>query len=78
MTRLKQTVHRVARVREVPHGVSDELVITLYPGGTIGIRELRRALHSEQRFDAGELYSRAVIRQALAVKRAKRKARCRR
>jgi len=72
MTRLTSSVHRVARVREVPHGVNDELVITLYPGGTIGIRELRRSMATEKQFDAGQLYSAAVIRDALAARRKKR------
>ena len=53
-------VVRKTRVR-VPHGVTPEMVITLYPGGQIGLRELRR--RKEIRLDAGALYVRALVNE---------------
>jgi hypothetical protein len=48
----------------VQHGVDPQIVITLYPGGTIGLRELRRKV--EYRLDAGALYVGEVRKAALA------------
>ncbi len=47
----------------VIHGVNPNLVITLYPRGVIGIRELRR--RKEFCFDAGTLYVKALINEGM-------------
>ncbi len=49
---------RVARVR-VPHGVRPEIVISVYPGGQIGLRELGR--QDEYVLDAGVLYVNTLL-----------------
>jgi hypothetical protein len=48
----------------VPHGVNPELVITLYPGGLIGLREHRR--RRELHIAAGALYARLLAAEARA------------
>jgi ArsR family metal-binding transcriptional regulator len=45
----------------VSHAIA-ALVITLYPGGLIGIREARR--RKEIKLDAGQLYLAAVAQEA--------------
>lgn len=52
-------VVRRKTLASVIHGVNPNLVITLYPRGVIGIRELRR--RKEFCFDAGTLYVRALV-----------------
>lgn len=42
-----------------PHGVARSVVITLYPGGIIGLREHRR--RKEVKMDAATLYTRALL-----------------
>jgi hypothetical protein len=59
MTSLHKPVTRRTRA-SVPHGVKPELVITLYPGGTIGLRESGRRKKAEYFLDVGALYVRAV------------------
>jgi hypothetical protein len=54
----------------VPHGVRPQIVVTIYPDATIGLRELGRAVRTEQRFDVGQLYVGAV---ASAVARMNRR-----
>ena len=56
MTRLTKPVRRVVSHR-TSHAIG-ELVITLYPGGIIGIRESRR--RKEVTLDASVLYIRAI------------------
>ena len=69
MTDLKKPVKRVARGLNVPHGVKPDMVMTMYPGGIIGLRESGR--RKEVRLSASTLYSRALLEEV----RAKRKAR---
>lgn len=64
-------VRRSVHVR-APHGVKPRLVVTLYPDGTIGLREQRRPASTEQRLELGELYVRAID---AACRRAERLAR---
>lgn len=64
MTDLKRPVKRVARGLAVPHGVNPDLVISLYPGGVIGLREARR--RKEVKVSALTLYTRALRDEARA------------
>lgn len=59
MTRLNKPVRRVTQHRS-SHAIG-QLVITLYPGGIIGIRESRR--RKEFTMDAAKLYMRAVMEE---------------
>lgn len=70
MTSLSKPVTRKTRAN-VPHGCKPEIVITLYPGGTIGLREAGRAKASEVYFDLGSLYVRGV-QNKIAVERMRR------
>lgn len=72
MTLLNKPVVRKTRPHDLPHGVADEIVVTLYPGGVIGLRELRR--RKEYRLDAGVLYVAAMVKEA-AVARAEKRGR---
>ena len=58
MTDLKRPVKRVLRNARVPYGVKPELILTLYPDGRIGFRELGR--RREYQVDAGTIYARLV------------------
>lgn len=71
MTVLKKPVRRFARCA-TPHGVKDELAITLYPGGIIGIREKGR--RREVQVSAGVLYARLLMEEARARPRRRRSA----
>lgn len=62
MTRLNRPVKRTTHVDGIPHGITPDLVITLYPGGVIGLRELRR--QREYTVKAGSLYARLVAAEA--------------
>ena len=64
MTRATKPVSRVVSPRTLPHGVTPEIVITVYPGGVIGLRELRR--RKEFRLDAGTLYVAEVRKETIA------------
>lgn len=58
MTRLHgKPVRRVVKCA-VPFGVRDEIVVSLYPGGGIGLREKGR--RRELRLDVGTLYARCL------------------
>ena len=57
--KLNKPVTRQTRA-SVPHGVKPQIVIVLYPGGTIGLREAGRRKASEVCVDVGTLYVRAV------------------
>ncbi len=67
MTDLNKPVTRRTRAI-VPHGVKPEIVVTLYPGGTMGLREAGRRRKHEYCLDIGKLYVRAV-ENAIATKR---------
>lgn len=43
-----------------PHGVTPEIVISIYPDGTIGLKEARRPARTEKRVEIGALYVRLV------------------
>lgn len=70
MTKLNRAVRRTTRVGDVPHGVRNDLVITLYPGGVIGLREHRR--RREFQVSAGTLYTRLVNAEVLKARRVKK------
>ncbi len=67
MTDLKRPVKRVARGLVVPHGVNPDLVISLYPGGVIGLREARR--RKEVKVSAATLYTQALLAEVRAKRR---------
>lgn len=67
MIELNKPVRRVASVREMPHGFRNRLIVTLYPGGIISVREPR---HKESvDFDLAKLYASTLVRRALAHKK---------
>lgn len=74
MTDLNRPVSRRTRA-SVPHGVKPEIVVTLYPGGTIGLRESGRRKSAEYCLDVGALYVRAVQNQIACDRMKKGKAR---
>lgn len=59
MTDLRKPVRRVARNCKVPHGMSPDIVVSLYPGGIIGLREARR--RKEYQVAAVAVYTRLVL-----------------
>ena len=61
---------RVVNAR-VPHGVTPNIVVAVYPDGTIGLRELRR--RQEFRLNLGTLYTNALLADAREKAAAKRK-----
>lgn len=67
MTNLKKPISRVTEVRQMPNGFRDRLVITLFPGGIVSVREVRHKQSVE--FDLGKLYASALVRRALAPKK---------
>ncbi len=67
MTDLLKSVSR-RTYASVPHGVKPQIVVTLYPGGTIGLRESGRRKSAEYCLDIGRLYVSAV-QNKLAVER---------
>lgn len=62
MTLLKKPISRRTETR-VSHAIAP-LVITLYPGGIIGVREIRR--RKEFQFDAATLYLKSVLNEVNA------------
>lgn len=72
MTRLTKPVRRTTSV-DAPHGIASTLVIALYPGGVIGIREARR--RKEIHLSAIALYERALVEEASAAARQRRQTR---
>ena len=68
-------VRRVVRTR-APHGVTPEIVVSVYPNGTIGLRETRRPARTEKTVEIGSLYVRliqeAVLRQGRRVQELRR------
>jgi hypothetical protein len=74
MTSLNKPVtRRISAI--VPHGVKPEIVVTLYPGGTIGLRESGRRKKAEYFIDVGSLYVRAVQNKIAFNRMQKAKAR---
>lgn len=65
MTSLSKPVRRSTPWR-APHGVAPVVVITLYPGGIIGLREQRR--RKEVKVEAATIYTRALLAEQRAVK----------
>lgn len=61
---------RVVNAR-TPHGVRPQIVVTVYPNATIGLRELGR--RKEYCLDAGALYVSAVIREVSKAKADRKK-----
>ena len=75
MTTLNKPVARRAVTRPAAYGVRAELVISIHPGGIIGIREVGRRSKSEVCFEAAELYVDGVRRRIAKERADKRKAR---
>ncbi len=75
MTTLNKPVARRAVTRPAAYGVRAELVISLHPGGIIGIREVGRRSKSEVCFEASGLYVEGVRRRIAKERADKRKAR---
>jgi hypothetical protein len=71
MTSLKKPVSRTTTWR-APHGVAPQVVITLYPGGVIGLREHRR--RKEVQLEAAQLYTRALLEERRKERRRSSKA----
>lgn len=68
MTLLSKPVRR-RTAWAAPHGVAPEVVITLYPGGMIGLREVRR--RKEVVLSASSLYTRALMAEQREKRRKK-------
>ncbi len=66
MTALSKPVKRTA-TWAAPYGVRPQVVITLYPGAVIGLRELGR--RKEVQLSAATLYTRALLDTARARRR---------
>lgn len=65
MTTIRKPLRRRVQCDgQVPHGVNPELVITLYPGGMLGLRETGRRQSSEIQVHVGVIYARALAGQA--------------
>jgi hypothetical protein len=75
MTSLNKPIARKAVTRPAAHGVRAELVISLHPGGIVGIREVGRRSKSEVCFDAASLYVEGVRRRIATERAEKRKQR---
>lgn len=63
MTALTKPLTRSVDHPHMPHGYRDRLVITVYPGGFIEVRETRR--REMVRLDVGILYVKELIRQRM-------------
>jgi hypothetical protein len=71
MTALSKPVKRTSTVAGMPHGFKDRLVLTLYPGAVLGVREIGH--RSELHLNIGEWYARTLVARALKEKRSKRR-----
>jgi hypothetical protein len=60
MTTLTKPVTRSTPVR-LPHRFANKLIVTLYPGAVLGIREPRR---KELTFDLATLYTKTLLQEA--------------
>lgn len=67
MTHLSATDKPVVRVitARVPHGVSPQMVVRLFPDGQVSIKELRRR-NGEVTFNLATLYVRGLVTRGLA------------
>ena len=61
-TLVSKPVRRKVRIAGMPHGIRPDLVIALYPGGIIGLREVGR--RREYQVAAGVRYARLVGQEA--------------
>ena len=75
MTALTKPVTRKAHTSPAAYGVRSELIISMHPGGIIGIRECGRRSKTEVCFDASVLYVDGVRRRIAKERADKRKAR---
>lgn len=75
MTRITKELRRLVRLAEYQHGTSPEMVITIYPGGIIGLRERGRRQKSELTVKAAGLYVQLLRNKVANEKAAKRKGR---
>ena len=66
MTAATKPVRRKVRSAHVPHGVNPDIVVTIYPGAIIGLREARR--RREYKVEVGALYAR-LVRGAIGGRR---------
>ena len=73
MTTLSKPLTRSVIHPRMPHGYADRLVISIYPGAIIEVRESRR--RQSVRLDLGVLYVQELIRLAReqAAKRGRRR-----
>lgn len=62
-------VRRCVCARKAPHGVTPQIVVTVYPTGEIGLREMRRPARTEKRLAVGELYALAINSAVLRMGR---------
>ena len=69
MTTLTRPVRRTTPWA-APHGVAPSVVITLYPGGVIGLREHRR--RKEVQVNAATLYTQALLAERRQAKKHRR------
>jgi hypothetical protein len=74
MTTCSKPVRRKLSAR-VPHGVRPTIVVSIYPQGLIGLRELGR--RREYLVDVGALYVREVITSVNAARRERQQKRSR-
>lgn len=74
MTDLRTVLVRRTRA-DVPHGVKPEIVVTLYPNATLGLKESGRRRASEVCLDIGKLYVRGVQNRVAVERLTKGKAR---
>jgi hypothetical protein len=70
MTDLTKPIRRIARNAVSTHGLSADLVVTLYPGGILGLREPRR--RQEWTIPLEAVLTLAIQRDADAQRAAKR------
>jgi len=72
MTKLTKPVRRTAHLN-VAHGIKPDIVVTLYPGGILGLRESGR--RQEYRVALAALMERAVIDDAEQARRTRKQRR---
>jgi len=71
MTALSRPIKRTCNPRtKLPHGFADTLILTLYPGGILGVREARH--REELTLDVADWYARTLTRRALEATRKRR------
>lgn len=73
MTALKKPLSRAVDRPNMPHGYKDRLILTIHPGGILEVRESRR--RESVTLDVGILYVKALLEQARAKTKAKRRSR---